>query len=195
MQLLLVSKDSNSACVKLETRDCYACENWRGQGFPAGTFGGYIRCMACQGTGRGVRGGKNGCRTCFGRDTELNRDPDRQTLACDTCQGSAKVRETVTDFVSDELLAQLMEHISWRFVDQSRPADFLERSIGLGFGSVIDYGGWRNLDSYCLEQEAKKLLKGSQLCKWMRGEPSVDDLVTIDLRRVVVTNNDGFSVL
>src|SRR5437867_7847602 len=74
----------------LERRECRQC-------WGRGTVATKARCPKCRGTGKGPRGGRNGCRDCHGFGTAYDQD---QRVTCPTCDGHPEGFEGETRYDS-----------------------------------------------------------------------------------------------
>ena len=115
--------------VVLETKAC-SC-TWRGTpGLVAKT----IPCPTCKGTGRGPKGGVNGCRKCHGFRTTYS---DTENVTCSGCNGTAIVPENSCDTMPDEMYLAL----PFKVYRHNRLLTYGESLLGWGcVYSCEDYG-------------------------------------------------------
>lgn len=112
-------------------KDCF-CGN--------GTVHRRVDCDVCKGTGKGIRGGRDGCKNCHGGGRVLT---DKDPLVCKTCQGDYKDHrsEDVYDYAPVDILLS----IPVRVVHKQRTQSWAEQYIGLGLYSCTDYGRYKDM--------------------------------------------------
>lgn len=126
----------------LERKDCFCGD---------GTVAAKLTCPTCKGTGNGARGGRNGCRKCYGSGSAYDQDV---RTTCLRCNGDFKdaMREDMCDRISDAD----WEAFEFRVYRSNRAMTWGEQHLGAGVFSCVDYGAHRALDDEVLIKEARK---------------------------------------
>ena len=115
--------------VTLETKEC-SC-TWRGT---PGLVAKQVPCPVCKGTGRGIRGGRDGCRKCHGFKWTYS---DTENVTCSACNGTAIVPENSCDTMPDEMYLGL----PFKVYRHNRELTYGENLLGWGcVYSCTDYG-------------------------------------------------------
>lgn len=144
-------------------------------------------CTTCDGTGRGPRGGRNGCRSCLGGcGWTWNHEVTRP---CNRCGGDflGADMEDYCDRAPDEIF----ETIEIRVYRSGRAQSFNESLLGLGcLWSTTDYGDHQDLSDEALVAKVRKGCTHVQATKVVR---SKDDLRLPD-HLGVFCNRNGYSV-
>ena len=115
--------------IILETKEC-SC-TWRGT---PGLTAKQIPCPTCKGTGRGVKGGVNGCKECHGFRTAYS---ETENVTCSACHGTAILPENSCDTLPDEIYLSL----PFKVYRHNRQLTYGEELLGWGcVYSCTDYG-------------------------------------------------------
>lgn len=102
---------------------------------PENTTGTYQPCRTCNGTGRGARGGRGGCKTCHGMRREWRNDIRTK---CKSCNGTGIKHSTN---LCDTLDTEAALSIPIRIVRSTREQSWTEQHLGIGrIYSCVDYG-------------------------------------------------------
>lgn len=156
--------------VVLGERECVMCRD--------GKTAGRIQCRTCRGTGRGAKGGRNGCKRCNGSRIEFSAD---HPVTCGRCKGKGRVPETLTDYI---------DHADWQALEfrvyrQDREISGNESLLGLGCAwSCMDYGeAWERNDDAALIHHVRVSPYGIQACKIADDNGNVCDHVGIFVSR------------
>lgn len=165
----------DNGLLTLGTKDCFCGD---------GTVAKRLPCPACKGTGNGPRGGKGGCRKCYGSGTHYDQSV-RET--CRVCNGAFKDAEP--ENLCDRLSDEDFRAIPVRVYRSDRTQSWNEAHLGHGcVYSVTDYG-------------AHKQMTDDELVADVRSQSYVQatKVVDRDTMRVcdhigVFTSDNGFSV-
>lgn len=128
--------------IILEDETCHMCGS---NGLPIGKAPSRKPCPTCNGTRRGKRGGRNGCKDCF---TGTVADWDNP-ITCDCCDGLGKVPETMTSFMRGERKREIIDALPIKLFFADRGSTFNEAYLGLGtVYAMNDYGrAWQRLEA------------------------------------------------
>ena len=114
-----------------------------------------VPCPKCEGTGKGPRGGRRGCRKCNGFGNEYLNPADLHIFlpgSCKQCGGSGQL----PDDLYDTLPKDLWQSMDFRVVRTNRGSGFMEQYIGVGCYSSTDYGdAWESNDSPALIRKVR----------------------------------------
>ncbi len=135
----------------LGRKDCY-CQD--------GTRPSKIACPACKGTGKGKRGGKGGCRPCYGMGHKWDHD---NPVVCPACQGAYAGHEEETRY--DSLPDSEWQALPFRVIRQNRGMTLNEQHLGAGtVYSCVDYGrSWATADDAIIAEA--RAHRSVQACK------------------------------
>lgn len=169
--------------IVLGMRQCANC-------WGKGTMPTYGKCKPCKGTGKGPRGGRNGCHSCSGSRRSYDYD-DMKT--CETCKGNPEpangggIPEGWTDYLPDGVLQSLPFKL---YRDYCQP--FTESIIGIGtLWAVGDYGALasRTDDDKIIEDVRNSSCgRGIQACALVDNDGELCDHVGI------FVGSNGYSV-
>jgi hypothetical protein len=171
--------DAQTHTLHLERKDC-SCGD--------GTQSRRIDCPGCKGTGKGPRGGRNGCRKCYGSGNAWDHD---NRVPCTRCNG---------DYINhdpenwcDKAPAGLVQSLPWAVVRQDRSQSFAEAYLGTGLFSCTDYGtAWDANDDAALIATLKSEERHTQAIKICR--KTDDPLVyLVATGIVVILTPNGYS--
>jgi hypothetical protein len=167
----------------LEHRNCTNCNH--------GSVPTRIDCRVCNGTGNGVRGGKNGCKKCHGFKYEFDQD-NRQT--CSVCNGDYENFEPETPYnfmrleKNDIPIKVIRDYVG-------RQMSFGEQYIGVGLFSCTYYGRHKTQNDEELIESAFHFEErgpfSTQGIKLIRDK---NDLRICDYIGIVTADN-GYSVI
>jgi hypothetical protein len=153
--------------VILETKDC-SC-TWRGT---PGLVAKRVACPTCKGTGRGVKGGRDGCKKCHGFRTAYS---DTENVTCSACNGTARVPENSCDTMPDEMYLGL----PFKVYRHARQLTYGESLLGWGcVYSCEDYGTAYHASDEKILADVRAHL-GVQLCKVANKELELCDHIGI----------------
>lgn len=169
----------------LEQGSCHWCD---GSGLRAGNKS----CPTCNGSGRGPRGGKGKCRSCFGRGIT----PDFANLVeCELCHGTKIQPEDRYDFLPEAIWKQLPFKVLRRDRDMSWAEQYLgmmarDSEVFHNVYSVMDYGEHRNLSDEALIAKVRDCSSASshQASKVVNKDMTFCSFVAI------ITSNQGYTV-
>jgi RecJ-like exonuclease len=123
-------------------KDCYCGD---------GTVAARLTCPACKGTGNGPRGGRGGCRKCYGSGTAYDQNV---RTTCSRCNGAFK------DFLTEDLCDHISDDdwnaFEFRVYHSNRQMTWGESYLGAGVYSCTDYGAHKALDDEVLIKEARR---------------------------------------
>ncbi len=133
----------------MEHHKCYRCA---GSGErPTVT----VPCPKCEGTGKGPRGGRRGCKECNGSGNEYLYPADLGIFlpgSCSQCGGSGQLPDTLYDTLPKDV----WHSMDFRVVRTNRASGFMEQYIGVGCYSSTDYGdAWESNDNQALIQKVR----------------------------------------
>lgn len=172
----------DNGTLTLDTRPCHCGD---------GTDAKRVRCSVCNGTGRGARGGANGCKACRGLRWEYSKT---ERVTCGRCNGTTFVPENWTDDIPQAAVDDLAANIE--IVRTDRHNDWVENHLGLGaLWTCQDYGrAWNGTDE-AVRAAVVAQMGRVQACKVMdydqhRNEYSAPMAAGI----VVQVRRDGYSV-
>jgi len=131
----------------------------------------YKPCPTCQGTCRGPRGGRNGCRRCYGMGRVIDRE-NREP--CRTCNATGSVSESLCDYLPPGMFAAL--GLPVRVIRSDRQQTWNEANLGAGcVYSCTDYGRHQKetdeaiaaeVAAHCDRQQATKFTdRAGNLCE------------------------------
>jgi len=164
----------------LEQEKCWCCED--------GTEEVRVRraCETCKGTGRGKRGGWQGCKGgCHGLGYQWYSTHER--TSCHKCKGSTFVDE---DVYSTRIPENIWRELPFKVHRVNRGMTWEESYLGVGCFSVTDYGtAWNSDDDHVIESVKRD--RGVQACKIVN---SRDDLTVADEIAIIVTRG-GYTVV
>ena len=130
----------------------------------------------------------------------LNTDPKVQSVPCEGCNGTARQKENLTDWMPNDVFDQWLPHVKIEVVRQSQEQSWAEQHIGFGLGSCVDYGAsWSMADADLIEKirQHRPTLR-TQVCKLLPGPINREDwdktTHTITNSLLVVLKPTGFSV-
>lgn len=127
-----------------------------------------VPCPKCEGTGRGPRGGRRGCRKCNGGGYDYLRPKDLDIFlpgSCKNCEGSG----TLPDNLYDTLPQDVWENLDFRVVRTDRGQGWVESYIGVGCYSSTDYGDqWKANDAPALITKVRERENRPQCIKVAR---------------------------
>lgn len=118
-------------------------------------------CTSCKGTGNGKRGGKRGCKVCYGNCYVWDHN---NPIPCTTCNGDYKNRtpETDCDYLPDSIFPAL-PFVVYRV---ERSMTLGESLIGLNsVFSCSDYGRAYRTQNDAALIESVRSHQGVQACK------------------------------
>lgn len=164
----------------LETQECWSCDGSGEQDERV-----RIACPTCKGTGKGVRGGRNGCKNCHGLRYEWASTGG--TEDCYQCDGTGQKQEDIYDHVTPEF----WQGLDFEVRRSNRGQSFYEQYIGLGCWSCMDYGEHKSMTDEQLIEKVRNSTHAPQACKLVNGK---DDL-RISGRVAIVTASTGYSVM
>lgn len=124
--------DATTRTLRLEPKDCTTCAYGAGG---RGEYTGSKICEVCNGTGRGPRGGRGGCRSCYnGRQHDFDNP-----IVCPSCNGTWQ--GAAMENFCDRPPAEAVESIPMFFIALGRDNTWNENYLGLGtIYSCTDYG-------------------------------------------------------
>jgi hypothetical protein len=167
----------------LERKNCRSCRN--------GEVATKVDCPKCNGTGKGPRGGKNGCRTCHGSRVHWDWI---NTQTCPKCEGNYEGFESETPYdhiyieKNDLPVKVIRDYVK-------RQMSFAEMYIGMGLFSCTDYGRHKNQNDEELIESAFHFDEKGTF--WTQGIKLIRD--NKDLRicdhLAIVVGDQGYSVL
>lgn len=167
----------------LERKNCNNCR--------FGTVPTKVNCVKCNGTGNGPRGGKRGCRKCYGSGYEWDQD-NRQT--CSICNGDYENFLPETPFnhirlTKDDIRIKVIRDYAYRQMS------FTEQYIGAGLFSCTDYGRHQNqTDDELIESAFHFEEKGEFSTQGIKLIRDKNDLRICDYIGIVTADN-GYSVI
>lgn len=150
-----------------------------------------IECPTCNGTGKGVRGGRNGCRKCHG--SKYAYDSENMST-CDVCNGNY---ENFKDESPYDFMRLNKNDVQIKVVRDyaDRAMSFSEQYIGLGLFSCTDYGRHKSQDDNELIESAFHFEEnGSYSTQGIKLVRDKDDLRICDSVAIVV-GDQGYSVI
>jgi hypothetical protein len=146
-----------------------------------GTVAKRISCPKCGGTGNGLKGGRNGCKKCYGFGTTYS---DTETVTCTACNGTALVPENNCNTMPDEMYLSL----PFKVYRHERSLTYGESLLGWGcVYSCTDYGDAFSASDESVIADVRTHLY-VQLCKVANKENQLCDHVGIFIAR------NGYSV-
>lgn len=155
----------------------------------------YLPCRTCKGTGRGPRGGRDGCKECRGL-RRRSYDTGRM-IPCENCSGTGQEPDDFYDRVPDEI----WQSLDFRVHRNPRRAQtFVEAHIGVGCWSVTDYGQHKNMSDEALIQKVRDDHTGGvQACKIIKHtgssyKPEDPPDPTLPDHIGIFTNDNGYFV-
>jgi len=169
--------------VVLEPRSCRSCQ------WSPGTEASELPCPKCEGTGKGPRGARRGCKNCNGSGIVWDHENRRP---CSTCNGDHAGKDV--DGICDAIPEEWKDLVRWRVVRHHDKA--IGRVAGLigvsgAIVTVTDYGrSAESGDDAVLQDALRSVGTRTQAIKVVRR----DDMKLADEILVVVTSN-GYAVL
>jgi hypothetical protein len=178
----MILNDDNT--ITLTTHDCVMCKHAPGKEREVVDS----KCGTCNGTGRGPRGGKRGCKTCAGSGRDWVNTG--RIIDCRACKGTTQVPDDRCTTIPSEVWEKIP--FKYQVVRESRSATFNESYLGMGMlYSVIDYGrAWDNPDDEAfLKNEKSRMGNNVQLLNVWTEEKGLAD------RLVLVITHNGYYVV
>lgn len=129
--------DRTNRCVIYDRKPCHCASPWMPH---PGTQPTRRPCPTCNGTGRGKRGGRYGCKTCHGSGTVWDQE---NRVTCTSCNGdyAAAQSEGYCDRVPRPLVEEVLSLIPIEVVRTNRGNSWNESHLGHGcIYSCTDYG-------------------------------------------------------
>ena len=161
--------------VTLEMVSCTWCHG-------TGTAAALVLCPNCEGTGRGPRGGENGCRKCNGMRKVYSHT---LTETCTSCNGAGQVPETNCDTMP----AEWWSAFDFRVYRQDRAQTYNEYLLAHGcVYSCTDYGAAAGMSDDAIIAKVKDEERFTQLTKVANKDNILCNHIGIFI------NRDGYSV-
>lgn len=159
----------------MERKTCTHCNE--------GTVPTKVNCPECKGTGNGKRGGKRGCRPCYGMGWKWDQE-NRQV--CTQCKGEYRNAEAETIF--DTAPDAIWQQFPFRVVRVQR--DMTTNEMLVGHGSVFtcaDYGrAIKKTDDEIIADVRNH--KNHQACKFATEDGNIAQEI------VIVVTPQGYAV-
>ena len=126
--------DAATHTLHLGKKNCWCGDGTQSRKMP---------CPTCNGTGKGPRGGRNGCRKCYGSGNAYDHD---NRVPCSKCGGDYIDHDD--ENWCDNAPAGLVQSLPWAVMRQNRAQSFAEAYLGTGLFSCTDYGtAWSQNDN------------------------------------------------
>jgi RecJ-like exonuclease len=176
--------DTETRIVTFESKPCYGCSE---NGISTGKrfANEWQPCSECHGTGRGKRGGRNGCQKCNGMGKIIVQTSRLEI--CPNCNGTGKQPENNCD----DIPAGWWQSFTFKVYRQERNQTYNEYLLGVGcVYSCTDYGTATGMTDEAIIAKVKSEEDGHflQLCKVANKENRLADHIGI------FVNRQGFSV-
>lgn len=145
-----------------------------------GLVAGYKTCPDCKGTMRGKRGGKNGCKTCYGGKVHdfVNK------VTCQGCNGTYQRKASRYSQLPKDIFRSLRFEVGKHTGNQ----DFNQAYLGAGYiTTVTDYGRSAGMTDEQLIAEVRED-KG-----WLQALNVLDKDERICKAVVISRNSNGYS--
>lgn len=133
-------------------KNCTNCQD--------GTKSTIVPCKKCNGTGKGIRGGRGGCRTCYG--TGGVHDHDNRAI-CNSCKGDYKgaEAETITDYIPYDIYRT----IPVRVIRQQNYLTPIELLLGTAGALYTSSGTGDSDESLVKEVEGHRHTQACKVCR------------------------------
>lgn len=169
------------------TRQACECRSCRGTGTQLKA----LACPQCDGTGKGPRGGRGGCRKCHGHGTHYSPN---HTETCSACEG--KPEDASYETWCDKAPVEAARSMPMVVVRLNRLNTFNEAYFGHGtLWSCTDYGAANSqTDDELVARVRESLTMPVQAIKIVRGYERDAEVLPLHDILVISVTRDGYAV-